>query len=39
MTQMDGLEVTAVGTLEEAIKATLEDRAEARGGAVPAMLG
>ncbi len=37
--RVDGLEVLHAGTLEEAIKAALDDRAEARGEAVPAMLG
>ncbi len=37
--RIDGLDVVHAGTLEEAIKAALDDRAEARGEAVPAMLG
>ena len=37
--RIDGLEVVHTGTLEEAIRAALDDRAEARGEAVPAMLG
>ncbi len=36
---IDGLEVTQVATLREAIEAALADRPPARGEAVPAMLG
>ena len=37
--RIDGLEVVHAATLDEAIRAALDDRAEARGEAVPAMLG
>jgi hypothetical protein len=36
---IDGLELRPVETLAEAITNALDDRAIARGGAVPAMLG
>jgi DNA repair protein RadA/Sms len=36
---IDGLTVRPVETLADAISIALEDRADARGGAVPAMLG
>ena len=36
---IDGINVTAVGTLREAIEAALADRPTTRGDALPAMLG
>jgi DNA repair protein RadA/Sms len=38
-TRIEGLDVLHAGTLEEAIRTALDDRAEARGEGVPAMLG
>jgi DNA repair protein RadA/Sms len=37
--RIDGLDVLHAGSLDEAIRAALDDRAKARGEAVPAMLG
>jgi DNA repair protein RadA/Sms len=37
--RVDGLDVVHAGTLDEAIRAALDEHAEARGDAVPAMLG
>ena len=39
MAPIDGIHVTAVGTLREAIEAALADRPMTRGDALPAMLG